>query len=107
MIEYHKAIRDKIPEIIKKSGYDYNIKKLSDSEFLAQLDKKLDEELDEYDQSKSVEELVDIMEVIYRISELKGTSKEQLEKLRVKKAQERGAFDENLFLIDTTKPENS
>ena len=107
MIEYHKAIRDKIPEIIKKSGYDYNIKKLSDTEFLAQLEKKLGEELEEYNQSKSVEELADILEVIYRISELKGTSKEQLDELRVKKAKDRGVFKENLFLIDTTKPENS
>ena len=107
MTEYYKAIRDKIPEIIKKSGYDYNIKKLSNSEFLVELEKKLGEELEEYNQSKSVEELADILEVIYRISELTGTSKEQLEQLRTKKAQDRGAFDENLFLIDTTKPENS
>jgi len=106
-MNYNKAVRDKIPEIIKKSGYDYNIKKLSDTEFLTHLEKKLGEELDEYLQSKSVEELADILEVIYRISELKGTQKDQLEKLREKKAQVRGAFDENLFLIDTTKSENS
>jgi len=106
-VVYNKAIRDKIPEIIKKSGYDYNIKKLSDTEFLAQLEKKLGEELEEYNQSKSVEELADILEVICRISELKGTSKEQLDELRVKKAKDRGVFKENLFLIDTTKPENS
>jgi len=42
---YSKAIRDKIPEIIKKSGNDCNIKTLSDEEFLIELDKKLDEEL--------------------------------------------------------------
>jgi len=102
---YKKAIRDKIPDIIKKSGNECNIKTLSDNDFLIELDKKLDEELKEYNESKSVEELVDILEVIYRISELKGTSKEQIEKLRIKKSQERGAFDENLFLIDTTKPE--
>jgi len=104
---YNKAIRDKIPEIIKKSGFDCNLKTLSDEEFLTELEEKLVEEFDEYHESKSVEELADILEVIYRISTLKGTSKEQLEKIRIKKAQDRGAFDENLFLIDTTKPENS
>jgi len=107
MTEYYKAVRDKIPEIIKKSGYDYNIKKLSDSEFLAQLEKKLGEELEEYNGSKSVEELADIIEVIYRISELKGTSREQLDELKLKKAKDRGEFKENLFLIDTTKSKNS
>jgi len=107
LTEYNKAVRDKIPEIIKNSGYNYNIKKLSDSEFLAELEKKLGEELEEYNKNKSVEELADILEVIYRISELRGTSKEQVEELRVKKAQDRGVFNDNLFLIDSTKSENS
>jgi len=105
MASYNKAIRDKIPEIIKKSGYDYNVKKLSDDEFLSELEKKLGEEFQEYQKSKSVEELADILEVISRISELKGMSKEQLEELRLKKINERGQFKENLFLIDTTKPD--
>lgn len=103
MVTYNKAIRDKIPEIIKKSGHDYNIKTLSDDEFLSKLEEKLVEELQEYQESKSVEELADILEVIYRISELKGTTKEQLDELKQKKSQERGGFKDNLFLIDTTK----
>ena len=107
MVTYNKAIRDRIPEIIKKSGYDCNIKKLSDGDFLSELEKKLGEELEEYGESKSVEELADILEIIYRISDLRGIKKEQLEELRIKKALERGAFRDNLFLIDTTKPENS
>lgn len=105
MVTYNKAIRDKIPEIIQKSGYDYNIKTLSDDEFLSKLEEKLVEELEEYQESRSVEELVDILEVIYRISELKGTTKTQLDELKEKKLQERGAFKDNLFLIDTTKYE--
>ena len=103
---YNKAIRDKIPEIIHDSGYDCNVKTLNDDEFLSKLEEKLIEELQEYQESKSVEELADILEIIYRISELKGTSKEQLDKLKDKKSQERGTFKDNLFLIDTTKSEN-
>lgn len=103
MVTYNKAIRDKIPEIIKKSGHDYNIKTLSDEEFISKLEEKLFEELQEYQESKSIEELADILEVIYRISELKGTSNNKLEELRLKKSQERGGFKKNLFLIDTTK----
>ncbi len=107
MIYYDKAIRDKIPEIIQKDGYSCNVKTLSDEEFLVEIEKKLSEEVKEYQSNHDVTELADILEVVYRIAQLKGTSKEQLEKLRIKKAQDRGAFDENLFLIDTTKPENS
>jgi predicted house-cleaning noncanonical NTP pyrophosphatase (MazG superfamily) len=41
--------------------------------------------------------------VIYRIAKLKGISKEDLEKIREKKATERGYFKKNLFLMDTNK----
>ena len=99
---YDKAIRDKIPDIIKKSGNSYNVKKLSDDEFLPELEKKLREEVEEYLKSKSVEELADAVEVIYRIAELKGISNEKLEMLREEKASKRGKFSDNLFLIDTT-----
>jgi len=99
---YDKAVRDKIPDIIKKSGNSYNVKKLSDDEFLPELEKKLREEVEEYLESKSVEELADAIEVIYRIAELKGISNEKLEMLREEKANKRGKFNDNLFLIDTT-----
>ena len=99
---YDKAIRDKIPDIIKKSGNSCNVKKLSDDEFLPELEKKLREEVEEYLESKSVEELADAIEVIYRIAELKGISNEKLEMLREEKANKRGKFNDNLFLIDTT-----
>ncbi len=103
MILYRKAIRDKIPDIIKKSGNSCNVKKLSDDEFLPNLEKKLREEVEEYLESKSVEELADVIEVIYRIAELKGTPKEKLELLREEKASKRGKFNENLFLVDATE----
>ena len=103
MILYRKAIRDKIPDIIKKSGNDCNVRTLPDNEFLSELERKLGEELDEYLESKSVEELVDVIEIVYRIAELKGVSKDKLETLREEKARQRGKFKENLFLVDVTE----
>jgi len=100
MTVYNKAIRDKIPEIIKQSGNDCNVKTLSDSEFLEKLEEKLSEEVSEYQNSKDPEELADILEVINRIAELKGISKEKLEDIRLKKNKDRGSFKNNLFLID-------
>ena len=100
-IDYNKAIRDKIPEIIEKSGQKCKVDSLSDGDFLKELEKKLVEELDEYQESKSVEELADILEVIYRISSLRGTTQEQLDKIRMNKATDRGAFENNLFLISS------
>ena len=98
---HNKAIRDKIPEIIEKSGSKCNVKTLSDVEFLEKLEEKLGEEFSEYQDSKSPEELVDILEVIFRIAELQGITKEELEQIRVKKKEQRGAFEKNLFLVDT------
>lgn len=103
MIKYNKAIRDKIPQIIKSSGKNCNVKKLDDSEFLIQLEKKLVEELTEYQDSKDVKELADILEIIYRISELKGVAPDELDKIKQEKALKRGKFDDNLFLIDADK----
>lgn len=104
---YNKAIRDRIPEIIEKSGYSCHVKTLSNDEFLIEIEKKLTEEVHEYQKNKEVSELADILEVIYRIAQLKGISKEELEKIQAKKTEDRGCFDKNLFLIDTSKPENS
>lgn len=103
MIYYNKAVRDKIPDIIKKDGYSCSVKTLSDEAFLAELEKKLSEEVAEYQNDKNPEELADILEVVYRIAKLNGISNEELEKIRVKKVEKRGGFEDNLFLIDTTK----
>ena len=105
MTLYNKAIRDKIPEIIAESGKKYNLKQLDDESFLAELETKLTEEVNEYAESKDVEELVDLLEVIYRISELRGVSSDELDEIRKDKAEKRGKFDSNLFLIDTEKNE--
>ena len=102
-MQYNKAIRDKIPEIIQKDGHSCNVNTLPDEEFLEHLEKKLSEEVTEYQNDKNPEELADILEVIYRIAQLKGVSKEELEKIRIKKSEERGRFEKNLFLIDTSK----
>ena len=103
MIKYNKAIRDKIPEIISESGKKFNIKHLDDESFLEELEKKLIEEVNEYADSKDVEELADLLEVIYRISELRGVNSEKLDEIRKDKAEKRGKFDSNLFLIDSEK----
>ena len=104
MTKFNKAIRDKIPEIIQKDGHTCNIQTLSDEKFIIEIEKKLSEEVTEYQNDKNPEELADILEVIYAIAQLKGISKEELEKIRIKKLQDRGGFEKNLFLIDTSEP---
>lgn len=101
--KYNKVVRDKIPEIIEESGKKYTLKHLDDASFLAEIEKKLIEEVNEYSESKDIEELADILEVIYRISELRGVNSDELDEIRKEKAEKRGKFDDNLFLIDAEK----
>ena len=103
MIKYNKAIRDKIPEIIADSGKKYTLKQLDDISFLSELEKKLNEEVNEYSESKDVEELADLLEVIYRISELRGVNSDELDEIRKDKVKKRGKFSSNLFLIEAEK----
>ena len=77
MTIFNKAIRDKIPEIIQKDGHTCNIQSLSDEKFILEIEKKLSEEVTEYQNEKNPEELADILEVIYRIAQLQGVSKEE------------------------------
>ena len=101
MTLHNKAIRDRIPEIIEKSGSKANVKRLSDEEFLEEMEKKLDEEVSEYHENKSIEEIADIIEVIERIAELRGTSAKELRKIKDENSEKRGRFEKNLFLIET------
>ena len=47
-IKYNKLVRDRIPEIIESNGKKCVYSTLSDEEYLAMLDAKLNEELAEY-----------------------------------------------------------
>lgn len=97
--EYNKAIRDRIPEIIRGSGLECSIQQLSDQDFLPYIEEKLIEESDEYFTNRSPEELCDILEVVYRLAELRGVSEEELNSMRLKKREERGAFSKNYVLL--------
>ena len=97
-IIYNKLVRDSIPEIIEKSGKKAVIEILDDINYKQLLDDKLGEELQEYLDSNSVEELADLVEVIYAILLYKGVSIQDFEDLRLKKAEARGAFEKRLLL---------
>ena len=78
--KYNKLVRDRIPEIIENSGKRSLYRIMSDDEYIQMLDAKLDEELREYQQDKSVEELADLLEVIFAVAKAKGYSQSDLEK---------------------------
>ena len=98
MIEYDKLIRDKIPEIIEQSGKKCIVEVMDNDTYIDYLDQKLNEELAEYQQDKSIEELADLLEVMYAVVVARGYSVEDLERIRLEKAEKRGAFEKRLLL---------
>ena len=97
-ITYNKLVRDRIPEIIQSTGKQCETQVLCDSEYLEKLDEKLVEELQESQESKSLEELADIMEVIYAVAVARGYTLQQLESVRAEKAKSRGGFEHKIML---------
>lgn len=101
---YNKLIRDKIPEIIQSSGKTCETEILSEEEYLKMVDAKLDEELAEYHKDQNIEELADLLEVIYAASKARGYTIEQLERVRKEKAEKRGGFEKRILLKTVTTP---
>ncbi|MBQ6860771.1 MAG: nucleoside triphosphate pyrophosphohydrolase [Clostridia bacterium] len=98
---FNKLVRDKIPQIIESNGEQAKIRILNDKEYRAELNKKLLEEVAEYSADNNVEELADIVEVVYGILNSMGISIEEFETIRKAKVDKRGAFQERIFLEET------
>ena len=98
MIEYDELIRDKIPEIIEQSGKKCIVEVMDNDTYIEYLEQKLNEELAEYQQDKSIEELADLLEVMYAVVVARGHSVAELERIRLEKAEKRGAFEKKLLL---------
>ena len=95
---YNKLVRDHIPDIIQKGGKSCQTRTLSDEEYVRELVKKLQEEVDEFAEQPDVEELADILEVVKALSETLNTDIDQVESVRKNKAQDRGAFENKIYL---------
>lgn len=102
---YYKLVRDRIPEIIESSGKSCVIEILSDEEYLHMVDAKLDEELAEYHKDQNIEELADLMEVIYAAAIARGYTLDQLEQVRAEKAAKRGGFAKKILLKEVIERE--
>lgn len=96
----NKLVRDKIPEIIEASGKTCTTRILAENEYLAALDQKLIEELAEYQESKALEELADLLEVMEATVKARGYTWQQLLELKKAKKAARGGFDEKILLLE-------
>lgn len=95
---YNKLVRDKITDIIEADGRIAKYRILDNNEYRKELNSKLQEEVKEYLDDNNVEELADIVEVIYGILNSLDVTIDEFEKVRIKKQEERGAFNKRIYL---------
>lgn len=103
---YNKLVRDRIPENINSmEGRKCNFKILNNDEYLKELDKKLFEEAHEFIEEHSIEELADLMEVIFAIMKDRNISIEDIENARKIRNNKKGSFNDKIYLIDVEQEE--
>ena len=95
---HNKLVRDRIPEIIVSSGKTCVTEVLPNDAYIQALDAKLNEELAEYQQSKSLEELADLLEVMGAVVKARGYTWDDLTRVWKEKRAQRGAFEQRIFL---------
>lgn len=99
----NKLIRDKIPEIIQKEGTNFKTRILDNLDFKEELLKKLLEESQEVVDAKDTKaelekEIGDVLEVIDYIISSYDLDMGEIVKVKNKRKESRGGFDEKVFL---------
>jgi len=109
--EFNKLVRDDIPKKIESGGEHVKTKKLEGESLFRALREKLIEEsfevLDAKDHDAVLDELSDVLEVVYSIASHLGTEFSEIEKRKVEKKKKVGGFGKGLILVGTTNPSPS
>ena len=93
-----KLVRDWIPWIIRSQGRDCECRVADDDEYPRMLMEKLDEEVAEFKAERNLEELADIMEVLFALAKEMGYSDSDLIEENARKRGERGSFEDRIVL---------
>ena len=101
--KYNKLVRDKIPQIIEENGQMCETEILSDERYLEMLELKLSEECTEYQIDKDIEVLADILEVVYAIANAKGVTDDELDRIRLAKANKNGRYKDKIYIKEVTE----
>ena len=100
-MKYDKLVRDNVPEHIKRKGEKAMMHIAGDKEYWQKLKEKLSEEIKEFYDSESIEEMADILEVIDAICEFKKFDGHELTAVKTKKAKEKGGFKKRIILDES------
>jgi len=97
---FHKLVRDRIPEILKRKGVSHEVRVADEKEFKIELIKKLSEEAAEFLVAGEIGELADVIEVVESLKTLPDYK--EVEKVRNQKREEKGGFEKR-FIVKGNK----
>jgi predicted house-cleaning noncanonical NTP pyrophosphatase (MazG superfamily) len=95
-----KLVRDRLPELAAANGYPGTFHQASEAEYARWLRAKLLEEAQEAATAAPaglVEELGDVLQVLYALAEQVGAAAAEIECARVRKARTHGAYTRRLL----------
>lgn len=95
-----KLVRDKIPEIIKKSGKKPIVHIVHGDLYNHMLLRKVSEELEEFMQKPSAEEAGDILEVLHSLFSSHNITMEEARTAALDKKSLRGGFEKKVVLVE-------
>lgn len=95
-----KLVRDRTPEVIALRGETPIVRSANTLEMTELLRQKLREEVRAYLDGGTLEDLVDILEVVYALGSDNGCKPPELERRRMVKAAARGAFEQRVVLVE-------
>lgn len=106
--EFHKLVRDGVPQKITNSGEVAKVLRLSGDDLLHALREKLVEEaieaLDAKGHDRLLEELADLDEVVDAVLGQLKINRKELSRIKKQKRATAGGFDEGVVLIGTANP---
>ena len=97
--EYNQLVRDKIPEIIEKSGRKCEYKILDDEDMKVALINKLKEKAEIFSKRPSEDELSDIYELLNAITEFFDFEPLHIDYLKLQNKEKKGSYSGKMYLI--------
>lgn len=110
-IYYNKLCRDKIPQIIKDKGFDCHVRVVDHDEYKREIVRKVFEEAsgvsNHVDHEDLVAEIADLLITLDSVKKEFGVTDQEVEGAIQKSLEEKGAYDERLYLSWSSDTEYS